>query len=110
MLYDSTATATERETRLVGTIALKVTATCGFAKRWFTATGDGTQPAPLVAGDLVADTGGDPGGFVVERAATGRCGLALPDGGGDRVAADRGGRRADRRRLRRPSLRVRPKR
>ncbi len=71
MLYDSTATATTAKARLVGTIALKVTAKCGFTKRWFTATGDGTQPQPLVAGDLVADTGGNSGGFVVERAATG---------------------------------------
>jgi outer membrane protein assembly factor BamB len=48
-----------------------MTARCGFAKRWFTATGDGTQPQPLIAGDLVADTGGAAGGFDVERAATG---------------------------------------
>ena len=71
MLYDSTATATKARTRLVGTIALQLTATSGLTKRWFTATGDGTQPQPLVAGDLVADTGGASGGFVVERAATG---------------------------------------
>ena len=71
MLYDSTATAESAGKRLEGTLALKVTARCGFTKRWFTATGDGTQPQPLVAGDLVADTGGSAGGFVVERAATG---------------------------------------
>jgi PQQ-like domain len=71
MLYDSTATATKANSRLEGTIALKVTAKCGFAKRWFTATGDGSQPQPLVARDLVADTGGSTGGFAVERAATG---------------------------------------
>jgi len=71
MLYDSTATATKANTRLEGTVALKVTATCGFTKRWFTATGDGPQPEPLVAGDLVADTGGSTGGFAVERATTG---------------------------------------
>ncbi len=71
MLYDSTAAAINRSTRLDGTIGLQVTAKCGFAKRWFAATGDGSQPQPLVAGDLVADTGGSKGGFVVERAATG---------------------------------------
>jgi outer membrane protein assembly factor BamB len=71
MLYDSTATALKAGTRLEGTVGLKVTATCGFTKRWFAATGDGSQPEPLVAGDLVADTGGSKGGFVVERAATG---------------------------------------
>jgi hypothetical protein len=71
MLYDSTATAQSAGKRLEGTVALKVTAKCGFTKRWFTATGDGTQPQPLIAGDLVANAGGTPGGFVVERAATG---------------------------------------
>jgi hypothetical protein len=71
MLYDSTATAESAGKRLEGTMALKVTAECGFSKRWFTATGDGTQPQPVVAGDLVADAGGAPGGFVVERASTG---------------------------------------
>jgi hypothetical protein len=73
MLYDSTATALQAgtSTRLDGTIAMKVTAKCGFTKRWFTATGDGSQPQPLVAGDLVADAGGSSGGFAVERAATG---------------------------------------
>jgi hypothetical protein len=71
MLYDSTATAQSGSKRLEGTLALKVTAQCGFTKRWFTATGDGTQPQPLIAGDLVADTGGAAGGFAVERAATG---------------------------------------
>jgi outer membrane protein assembly factor BamB len=71
MLYDSTATAQSGSKRLVGTIALKVTTKCGLTKRWFTATGDGAQPQPLIAGDLVADAGGSTGGFVVERAATG---------------------------------------
>jgi hypothetical protein len=71
MLYDSTATAQSSGKRLEGTVALKVTAKCGFTKRWFTATGDGTQPQPLIAGDLVANAGGSTGGFVVERAATG---------------------------------------
>ena len=60
MLYDSTATAMKAGDRLVGTIALKVTATCRFTKQWFTATGDGTQPEPLVAGDLVADPAATP--------------------------------------------------
>ncbi|MDX6442399.1 MAG: hypothetical protein QOE43_2128 [Gaiellaceae bacterium] len=71
MLYDSTATAQSAGKRLEGTIALKVTATCGFTKRWFASTGDGTQPQPLIAGDLVANAGGTTGGFAVQRAATG---------------------------------------
>lgn len=103
MLYDSTATATSTAgTRLVGTIALQVTATCGFAKRWFTATGNGTQPEPLVAGDLVADAGGASGGFVVERAATGVVVWRYPTAaatlsplievGGELIGGDYGGR------------------
>ena len=71
MLYDSSATALKAGARLDGTIGLKVTAKCAFTKKWFAATGDGSQPEPLVAGDLVADTGGSKGGFMVERAATG---------------------------------------
>jgi hypothetical protein len=71
MLYDSTATALKAGTRLDGTIALKVTPKCMYTKQWVAATGDGSQPQPLVAGDLVADTGGTKGGFAVERAATG---------------------------------------
>jgi outer membrane protein assembly factor BamB len=102
MLYDSSATATSKGARLVGTIALKVTAKCGFTKRWFTATGNGTQPEPLVAGDLVADGGGNSGGFVVERAATGvvvwRFPTAAPtlspliEAGGELIGGDYGGR------------------
>lgn len=71
MLYDSTATAMKGSTRLNGTIALKVTSKCTFTKQWFAATGDGSEPQPLVAGNLVADTGGTEGGFAVERAGTG---------------------------------------
>jgi outer membrane protein assembly factor BamB len=71
MLYDSTAAVQKAGKRVVGTVALALTRTCTFVKRWFTATGDGTQPQPLVAGDLVADTGGSSGGFAVQRAATG---------------------------------------
>ena len=71
MLYVSGATALQAGKRVVGTMALAVTPKCGFVKRWFSATGDGSQPEPLVAGDLVASTGGARGGFVVQRAATG---------------------------------------
>ena len=58
MLYDSGVTQLKSGKRIVGTIALKVTAKCGFTPKWFIATGNGTQPQPLVAGDLVATTGG----------------------------------------------------
>jgi hypothetical protein len=102
MLYDSTATAESAGTRLDGTMALKVTAKCGFTKRWFTATGDGSQPQPLVAGDLVADTGGLTGGFAVERAATGVVVWRYPtpaatiapliEAGGELIGGDTSGR------------------
>jgi PQQ-like domain len=71
MLYDAGATEQKNGSRVVGTIALKVNAKCGFSYKWFTATGSGTQPQPLVVGDLVASTGGFSGGFYVNRAATG---------------------------------------
>ena len=71
MLYDAGATALKAGKRLVGTIALRVTSRCGLVRRWFQSTGVGAQPQPLVAGDLVAMTGGFGGGFVVSRAGTG---------------------------------------
>jgi hypothetical protein len=71
MLYDAGATMENSQgQRVAGTIALEVTASCGFAARWFRATGDGNQPQPLVAGDLVVSTGGTSGGITVQRAAT----------------------------------------
>ena len=71
MLYDAGVTEQRAGSRLVGTIALKANMQCGFTPRWFTPTGMGAMPEPLVAGDLVASTGGYAGGFVVSRAATG---------------------------------------
>jgi hypothetical protein len=71
MLYDSGVTEEQSGKRLQGTIALQVNPQCGFTARWFVATGNGSMPEPLVAGDLVASTGGFAGGFVVSRAATG---------------------------------------
>ena len=71
MLYDAGVTEQKKGTRVVGTIALKVNANCGFSAKWFAPTGAGTQPQPLVAGDVVASSGGFGGGFYVNRAATG---------------------------------------
>jgi hypothetical protein len=71
MLYDSGVTQLKAGKRIVGTIALKVNAKCGFTPKWFVAAGNGAQPQPLVAGDLVATTGGFGGDFLVVRAATG---------------------------------------
>lgn len=71
MLYVASATAERAGERFVGTMALAVTPKCGFTKRWFVATGRGSQPEPLVVGDLVGSTGGFAGGFVVSRARSG---------------------------------------
>ena len=71
MLYDAGVTEQQNGKRIQGTIALQVNPQCGFSVRWFVATGNGSMPEPLVAGDLVASTGGFAGGFVVSRAATG---------------------------------------
>jgi outer membrane protein assembly factor BamB len=83
-------------------MALKATPRCGFAKQWFSATGDGTQPQPLVAGGLVADTGGGSGGFVVQRAGTGVVVWRYPtaaatlspliEAGGELIGGDTSGR------------------
>jgi hypothetical protein len=81
MLYDAGATALRSGKRLVGTIALKVTNPCGFEQRWFLATGTGAQPEPLVAGDLVASTGGFGGGFVVAHASSGAVVWRFPTSG-----------------------------
>jgi outer membrane protein assembly factor BamB len=71
MLYDSGVTQLKAGKRIVGTIALKANAKCGFTAKWFVTAGNGAQPQPLVAGDLVATTGGFGGDFLVVRAATG---------------------------------------
>jgi hypothetical protein len=71
MLYDSGVTQLKAGKRVVGTIALKANAKCGFIPKWFATAGNGAQPQPLVAGDLVATTGGFGGDFIVVRASTG---------------------------------------
>jgi outer membrane protein assembly factor BamB len=101
MLYDAGATALRSGKRLVGTIALKVTTPCGFEQQWFVATGTGAQPEPLVAGDLVASTGGFGGGFVVARASSGVVVWRFPtssatlspliEAGGELIAGDMDG-------------------
>jgi hypothetical protein len=71
MLYDAGVVEQQGGKELVGTVALGIGPKCAIARKWFQATGIGTQPEPLVAGDLVASTGGYSGGFVVSRASTG---------------------------------------
>jgi len=102
MLYDAGVTQQTNGQRLVGTMALKVDARCRFAPAWFTATGSGAQPEPLVAGDLVASAGGFGGGFVVSRARTGVVVWRFPtqaaavapliEAGGELIGGDSSGR------------------
>jgi outer membrane protein assembly factor BamB len=71
LLYDAGATALASGMPVVGTQALGIGPNCTIEKRWFVATGNGTQPQPLVAGDLVFITGGTKGGLYAVRADTG---------------------------------------
>jgi hypothetical protein len=71
MLYDGGVVEHREGNELTGTVAIAIGPKCALTRRWFQVTGTGTEPEPLVAGDLVASTGGYAGGFVVSRAATG---------------------------------------
>jgi outer membrane protein assembly factor BamB len=72
MLYVGGAAALDGGKTVVGTQALGIGPNCTIVKRWFYPTGNGTQPQPLVAGDLVFTTGGTRGGFYALDADTGR--------------------------------------
>jgi len=71
MLYDGGVVEHREGNELTGTVAIAIGPKCAITRRWFQVTGTGTEPEPLVAGDLVASTGGYAGGLVVSRAATG---------------------------------------
>jgi hypothetical protein len=72
MLYDAGATFIHNGTRLgAGIIALRVTHACSFKPVWSRVLGDGSQPPPLVAGDVVFAAGGTPGDFSALDARTG---------------------------------------
>lgn len=70
MLFDGGTTGLQKGKRVVGTTGIAV-AGCKLVKRWFQTEGTGTQPQPLVAGDLVFSAGGGSGGFEASRAVTG---------------------------------------
>lgn len=63
-----------------GVSAFSVGADCTFEPAWSTVTGVGTQPAPLVAGDIVFATGGYSGGFKALDAETGAVLWSFPTG------------------------------
>jgi outer membrane protein assembly factor BamB len=54
-----------------GVTAFSVGADCAFTRAWSTVTGVGTQPPPLVLGDVLFADGGYSGGFKALDAATG---------------------------------------
>ena len=72
LLYDAGATFTRGGTKIgAGVIALRVTRDCTFKPVWSRVVGAGSQPPPLVAGDVVVASGGTPGDFVALDARTG---------------------------------------
>jgi outer membrane protein assembly factor BamB len=72
MLYDAGATFIRGGVTVgAGVIALRVTAACRFVPAWTRVLGRGSQPPPLVAGDVVFAAGGEPGDFAALDARTG---------------------------------------
>jgi hypothetical protein len=55
-----------------GVTAWHVDAGCGFRPIWQASLGDGNQPTPLLAGNVLFATGGTPGGFFALNAANGK--------------------------------------
>jgi hypothetical protein len=55
-----------------GIAALSVGPRCGFHRRWLTSVGEGEEPPPLVAGDVVLAAGGTAGGLTALDARTGK--------------------------------------
>lgn len=64
LLFDgSTAVVRDGTNYGDGVTAFSVGAACTFSRIWSTVTGIGTQPAPLVLGNVLFADGGDSGGF-----------------------------------------------
>ena len=71
-IYEAQAVLFDSRGRLGnGVRAFRVVAGCRFQSLWAKAVGDGNQATPLVVGDAVFATGGNPGGFYALDAATG---------------------------------------
>jgi outer membrane protein assembly factor BamB len=71
-LYEAQAVLFGAKGRLGNGIrAFRVQAGCRFVQAWANPLGDGTQPTPLIVGDVVFAGGGTPGGFYALSAATG---------------------------------------
>ena len=64
-----------------GVTAWHVDAGCGFRPIWQVLLGDGIQPTPLLAGNVLFATGGTPGGFFALDAANGKELWSYPTGG-----------------------------
>jgi outer membrane protein assembly factor BamB len=64
MLFEAQAVLFGAKGRLGNGIrAFHVQPGCRFVQKWAQPLGDGTQPTPLVVGDVVFAGGGTPGGF-----------------------------------------------
>jgi outer membrane protein assembly factor BamB len=64
-----------------GVTAWHVDPGCGFRPIWQAVLGDGSQPTPLLVGNVLFATGGKPGGFFALNAATGKQLWGYPTGG-----------------------------
>jgi outer membrane protein assembly factor BamB len=72
LLFDGATAVVRNGTNLGdGVTAFSVSADCTFARDWSTVTGVGTQPPPLVLGDVLFADGGYGGGYKALSAATG---------------------------------------
>jgi hypothetical protein len=72
MLYDSGAKILLGDQVASGGVtAIRVGPRCSFVPVWRRVFGSGTQPAPLVLGDVLFQVGGDAGGFALLDARTG---------------------------------------
>lgn len=70
-LYDATTNVVvDGESQGDGVTALRFTASCQLREQWQTAVGHGTQPSPIVLGDVLFAAGGS-GGWSALSAATG---------------------------------------
>jgi outer membrane protein assembly factor BamB len=79
LLFDGATAVVRNGTNLGdGVTAFSAGADCTFARGWSTVTGVGTQPPPLVLGDVLVADGGYGGGYKALSAATGEVLWSFP--------------------------------
>jgi outer membrane protein assembly factor BamB len=83
MIYSAQSVLSRAGRRLGnGVRAFHVDPGCGFRPIWWKALGDGNQAKPLVVGNVLFATGGDPGGFFALAAGNGLRLWSYPTSGG----------------------------